>query len=174
MRFSASAGSMTLVSVCLLAALCGCEQKFEHAQGARASLNIYPGAAQDVGVRGGLGYYYYWYSGNHRIEAAMDFVPDWGNISNFYVTLRGDYAYLLKEIVKKSWAAYIYGGGGAGMFIESETPLHESGVYPMIEAFIGSILQLGKTPLDVRVGIQYPIGAENANLIIISSIGYEF
>jgi hypothetical protein len=97
-------------------------------------------------------------------------------MSNFYFTIRGDYAYLLKELPKKNWAAYIYGGGGAGMFIESETPLHDSGVYPMIEAFIGSILQFGKMkPLDLRVGLQYPfISERNAQIIIIASLGYEF
>lgn len=164
-----------VVALLSLTVLIGCKQKYVGANGIKASLNLYPTAGEDLGVRAGLGYYYHWDGEKDRWEAGLEFVPDWGNLSNYYITLKGNYVYLLKMLKQNIG---LYATGGAGIFYESETPVHESSIYPMVEGGIGAIVILGSEkkaiPLDFRLCVQAPFGAENADLIIATSLGYEF
>lgn len=168
----------TCAGLTLLLALVGCKEKYTgKGLGARGSLAMYPGTrVSDVDMRFGLGAYYHWDSRTDRWEAALDFVPDWGELSNFYVAIRGDYLRLFKAFASGG----IYAGGGAGAFFESETTGpggHPAKMYPMAEVALGSILILGKKgqiPLDLRASFQFPFGAENVSFIISTSLGYEF
>ena len=79
-------------------------------------------------------------------------------------------------MVKQNISLYVTGGGG--IFFESETPVHESALYPMVEGGVGAVIILGSEkkalPFDLRLTIQAPFGAENVSLVIATSLGFEF
>ncbi|MBN1808193.1 MAG: hypothetical protein JW909_03930 [Planctomycetes bacterium] len=169
---------MRFYRIVLSAAVCGlvlllssgCEKEFAQGQGIRASINMYPTAESTVDPRFGLGYYYYFMSDLEKYEIDFDFVPDMGNIGdNNYMTLRGDYLHILGETT-------FYAGGGGGIMYETLPAV--TNTYFMVEGVIGYVWLLGNQenpfPLDLRLTIQSPLGAENASLIIMGTLSYEF
>jgi len=170
--------SVILAGVCVsaLALASGCDrEKWQSGHGARLSVVMFPTAETSVDPRMGFGYYYYEVADLEKIEIDFDFVPDMAEwFDNYYMTLRADYLHILG---KTTW----YAGGGGGIHYETLTNAigdKTSDIYFMVEGVLGYVWLLGNPenpfPLDLRLTVQSVLGADNAALVLMGTLSYEF